>query len=50
MTMLKIIYLLITGLILILSIVDLFKEKNWRNQLTHLIVLIPLILRVLLIK
>ena len=48
--MLKIIYLLITGLILILSIVDLFKEKNWRNQLTHLIVLIPLILRVLLIK
>jgi hypothetical protein len=48
--MLKIIYLLITAIFLVLSALDLFDEKNWKKQLTHLIVLIPLVLRVLLIK
>ena len=48
--MLKIIYLFIAAIFLILTIVDLFDEKNWKKQLTHVIVLIPLILRVLLFK
>jgi hypothetical protein len=48
--MLKAIYILITAIFLILSAVDLFDEKNWKKQLTHLIVIIPFILRVLLIK
>ena len=48
--MLKIIYLFITAVFLILTVIDLFDEKNWKKQLTHLIVLIPFILRVLLVK
>jgi hypothetical protein len=44
------IYLLITTIFLILTIIDLFDEPNWKKQLTHLIVLIPLVLRVLMIK
>ena len=48
--MLKIIYVAIAAFFLILTIADLFDEKNWKKQLTHVIVLIPLILRVLLIK
>ena len=48
--MLKIIYLIIAAIFLILAVIDLFDEKNWKKQLTHIIVLIPLILRVLLIK
>lgn len=48
--MLKMIYLLITAIFLILTIIDLFDEQNWKKQFTHLIVLIPLVLRVLMIK
>ena len=48
--MLKMIYILITAIFLILTVIDLFDEQNWKKQLTHLIVLIPLVLRVLLIK
>jgi len=48
--MLKAIYILITAIFFILTVIDLFDEKNWKKQLTHLIVLIPLVLRVLLIK
>ena len=48
--MLKFIYVLITAVFLVLTVVDLFQEKNWKKQLTNLIVLIPLLLRVLLIK
>jgi hypothetical protein len=48
--MLKAIYILITAIFLVLTITDLFQEKDWKKQLTHVIVLIPLILRVLLIK
>jgi hypothetical protein len=48
--MIKIIYLIITAVILLFSIINLFDEKNWKNQLTHLIVILPLLLRVLLIK
>ena len=48
--MLKTIYIFITAIFLVLTVIDLFDEKNWKKQLTHLIVLIPLVLRVLLIK
>jgi len=48
--MLKYIYVIITAIFLLFSVVDLFDEKNWKKQLTHLIVIIPLILRVLLLK
>ncbi len=48
--MLKAIYIVITAIFLILTVIDLFDEKNWKKQLTHLIVIIPLILRALLIK
>ncbi len=48
--MLKIIYVGITAIVLALTGRDLFSETQWKKQLTHLIVLIPLILRVLLIK
>lgn len=48
--MIKIIYLIIAAFFLVFSIIDLFDEKNWKKQLTHIIVLIPLILRVFLIK
>jgi len=47
---LKIIYLLIAALFLFLTVIDLFNEKDWKKQLTHILVMIPLILRVLLIK
>jgi hypothetical protein len=48
--MLKAIYILITAIFLALTVIDLFDEKKWKKQFTHLIVLIPLVLRVLLIK
>ncbi len=48
--MLKIIYQLIAALILFLTVVDLFNERNWRKQFTHLLVILPLVLRALLIK
>ncbi|UCH09924.1 MAG: hypothetical protein JSU61_12030 [Fidelibacterota bacterium] len=48
--MLEIIYILITGAFLALTVADLFAERNWKRQITHLIVMIPLILRVLQIK
>jgi len=48
--MLKIIYVIITAIFLALTILDLFDERDWKKQLTHLIVIIPLLLRVLLIK
>lgn len=48
--MLKAIYILITAIFLILTVIDLFRETDWKKQLTHIIVLIPLLLRVLLIK
>ena len=48
--MLKLIYIGIAAIVLILTGRDLFSEEKWKMQLTHLIVLIPLILRVLQIK
>lgn len=48
--MLKIIYILIAAMVLLLTVIDLFREKNWKKQLTHIIVIVPLLLRMLLIK
>lgn len=48
--MLKLFYLIIAAVILLLTVIDLFHEKNWKKQLTHVIVIIPLLLRILLIK
>ena len=48
--MLKIIYIIITACFLVFTVIDLFDEKDWKKQLTHLIVFIPFLLRVLLIK
>ncbi len=48
--MLKVIYLVIAAIVLSLTLIDLFNEKNWKKQLTHIIVIIPLLLRILLIK
>ncbi len=48
--MLKVIYLLIAAIVLFLTVIDLFNEKKWKKQLTHIIVIIPLLLRLLLIK
>ena len=48
--MLEIIYIAIAAMFLFLTVVDLFNEPHWKKQLTHIIVLIPLILRVLQIK
>jgi len=48
--MLKTIYVLIAAFFLVLTIIDLFDEKNWKKQLSHFIVIIPFLLRVLLIK
>lgn len=48
--MLEFIYIIIAALFLMLTVVDLFSERSWKQQLTHIIVLIPLVLRVLQIK
>lgn len=48
--MLTIIYRLITLFITILIVWDMYKEKNFWNQLTGAIVIIPFILRILMIK
>ena len=48
--MLEFIYIIIAALFLVLTVVDLFSERSWKRQLTHIIVIIPLILRVLQIK
>jgi glycopeptide antibiotics resistance protein len=47
---LHILYLIIAGLAAIFISIELWKQKNWRGQLLAAIVLVPLILRVLLIR
>lgn len=48
--MLKIIYVIITACFLVFTVIDLFDEKKLKRQFTHLIIIIPFLLRVLLIK
>ena len=48
--MLELIYIIIAAVFLVLTVVDLFSECSWKRQLTRIIVIIPLVLRVLQIK
>jgi hypothetical protein len=48
--MLEAIYIFIAAVFLALTVWDLFSEPNWKRQLTHILVLIPLILRVFQVK
>jgi len=43
-------YILITALFAVIVTQELFRERNWRQQLAMVLVLVPLVLRVLLIK
>ena len=43
-------YVLITAFVFVLIIRELFAERNWRNQVALVLVLIPLLLRILHIK
>lgn len=44
------IYILITILIAVLLVVELFRQKDWRIQLAYAMVVLPLVLRILGIK
>ncbi len=44
------IYLGISALIAVIVLTEMFKEKNWKTQLALSLVLIPLILRIFMIK
>jgi hypothetical protein len=48
--MLHWIYIAIVVVIAALVVVEIFKERQWRNQIALALVLIPLILRILHIK
>lgn len=44
------IYILITAIITILMVYELFEEKNWKQQIAYAMSLIPLLLRIFGIK
>jgi hypothetical protein len=46
----KIVYLIISAAILVLTVWNLWTEKDWRRQAAAAMVAIPLLLRVFLIK
>ena len=46
----KIVYLAIGASVLVLTVWNLWTEKDWRKQATAAMVAVPLLLRVLLIK
>jgi hypothetical protein len=46
----KIVYLIIATAVLVLTVWNLWTEKDWRKQATAAMVAVPLLLRVLLIK
>lgn len=48
--MLYILYVIITIVTAAIIIMELFREKNWRQQLAMVIILIPLALRIFQIK
>jgi len=47
---LTLIYRMIAALVLILTIVNLFEEKEFKKQINAALVVIPLVLRILMIK
>ena len=46
----KIVYLIIAAAVLVLTVWNLWTEKDWRKQATAAMVAVPLLLRVILIK
>ncbi|MFH1851778.1 MAG: hypothetical protein ABIA75_05485 [Candidatus Neomarinimicrobiota bacterium] len=44
------IYILITILIVAITLIELFSEKKWQNQIAFAMILIPLLLRIFGIK
>jgi len=48
--MLQIIYCLLAIYVVVMLIVSLFKQRNWRDQLAACVILIPLIMRSFLIR
>lgn len=43
-------YLIITAVVAFVLLAELFREKNWRQQIAITIILLPLVLRLLQIK
>lgn len=43
-------YIMISTLVAAAILTELFREKNWKNQLAMVIILIPLLLRIVQIK
>jgi hypothetical protein len=43
-------YIMISALVAAAILTELFREKNWKNQLAMVIILIPLLLRIVQIK
>jgi len=48
--MLTWIYRLIVAVVLVLVALDLWNERDWRKQVVAVMVIVPLLLRVLMIK
>ena len=44
------IYIIITALFSIITVAELFSEKDWKKQIAWVMILIPFILRILQIK
>ncbi|MEA4847735.1 MAG: hypothetical protein VB106_10940 [Clostridiaceae bacterium] len=44
------IYRIIAALVLVLTVVNLFEEKEFKKQMNAALVVIPLVLRILMIK
>ncbi len=49
-TILYFVYILIAVYIGIIILIEVFNQKNWKNQLSLILILIPLILRIFQIK
>jgi hypothetical protein len=50
MNIMFLIYLVIAAVVLVLTVWNLFTERDWRKQVSAVMVAIPLLLRILLIK
>jgi hypothetical protein len=48
--MLTILYIIISIIVALIVLYELFREKEWRTQLALAIILIPLLLRIFMVK
>jgi hypothetical protein len=48
--MLTLVYRLIVALVLLLVALDLWEERDWRKQVVAVMVLVPLMLRLVMVK